>query len=208
MRVAGSFHGTRTTGTVSVCEIACSIGQTSFMSVSPCCMSMTSASKPWRAMISAVNPWDTESQPIVTNRPSRQICLILFGRIVAPRVVCGRLTRRARRSVSRGWSLEPKILVGRDERMAGDGRHLRDSRADTGQHRLLHDRREHRALVHELLNLVEQRLASPPVCLDGLVAEEGVDVRIAAVGADAAGRVESSGTDLKTSRFTGGVVRQ
>ena len=26
MMVAGSFHGTRTTGTVSVCEIACSIG--------------------------------------------------------------------------------------------------------------------------------------------------------------------------------------
>src|SRR5436189_124056 len=49
MIVAGSFHGTRTTGTVSVCEIACSIGHTSFMSVSPCCMSTTSASKPWRA---------------------------------------------------------------------------------------------------------------------------------------------------------------
>jgi len=90
MMVAGSFHGTRTTGTVSVCEIACSIGQTSFMSVSPCCMSTTSASKPWRAMISAVNPWDTESQPIVTNRPSRQICLILFGRILAP-LWCGRV---------------------------------------------------------------------------------------------------------------------
>ncbi len=69
MIVGGSFHGTRTTGTVSVCEMAWSIGHTSFMSVSPCCMSTTSASKPCRAMISAVNPWDTESHPMVTARP-------------------------------------------------------------------------------------------------------------------------------------------
>ena len=46
MMMAGSFHGTRTTGTVSVCEIACSIGQRSLKSVSPCCMSTQSASKP------------------------------------------------------------------------------------------------------------------------------------------------------------------
>src|SRR2546428_399486 len=87
MIVGGSFHGTRTTGTVSVCEIACSIGQTSFMSVSPCCMSTTRASNPCRAMTSAVNPWDTESHPSVTHFLSRHICLILFGRTVAPRVV-------------------------------------------------------------------------------------------------------------------------
>src|SRR4030095_9540494 len=84
MIVGGSFHGTRTTGTVSVCEMACSIGHTSFMSVSPCCMSTTSASKPWRAMTSAVNPWDTESHPIVTHFPSLHICFILFGRTVVP----------------------------------------------------------------------------------------------------------------------------
>src|SRR5580692_4297438 len=35
-------------------------------------------------MTSAVNPWDTESQPSVTHCPSRHICLILFGRIVPP----------------------------------------------------------------------------------------------------------------------------
>src|ERR687892_687991 len=99
MMVAGSFQGTRTTGTVSVCEIACSIGQTSFMSVSPCCMSTTRASKPWRAMTSAVKPWETESQPSVTNLPSRHICLILFGRTVAPRVVVWPVTRRAKRSI-------------------------------------------------------------------------------------------------------------
>src|SRR5712691_8525463 len=81
MIVAGSFHGTRTTGTVSVWEIAWSMGHTSFMSVRPCCMSTTRTSKPWRAMISAVNPWETESQPIVTHLPSRQICFILFARI-------------------------------------------------------------------------------------------------------------------------------
>jgi hypothetical protein len=46
MMVGGSFQGTRTTGTVSVCEMAWSIGHTSFMSVSPCCMSTTRASKP------------------------------------------------------------------------------------------------------------------------------------------------------------------
>src|SRR5438034_187441 len=96
MMVAGSFHGTRTTGTVSVCEIAWSIGQTSLMSVVPCCMSTQRASKPCRAMTSAVNPWETESQPSVTNRPSRHICLILFGRTVAPRVVEWPVTRRAR----------------------------------------------------------------------------------------------------------------
>src|SRR5262245_60333932 len=84
MMVAGSFHGTRTTGTVSVCEIACSIGQTSFISVVPCCMSMHRVSKPCRAITSAVNPWEIESQPIVTYRPARHICLILFGRTVTP----------------------------------------------------------------------------------------------------------------------------
>jgi len=40
MIVAGSFHATRTTGTVSVCEIACSMGQTLFISAVPCCKSM------------------------------------------------------------------------------------------------------------------------------------------------------------------------
>src|SRR5262245_19227359 len=104
MMVAGSFQGTRTTGTVSVWEMACSMGHRSLMSVVPCCMSTQRASKPWRAMTSAVNPWDTESQPSVTNRPSRQICLILFGLTIAPRWVCLRalddhhrdLPRRAR----------------------------------------------------------------------------------------------------------------
>jgi hypothetical protein len=82
MMVAESFHGTRTTGTVSVCEMACSIGQTSDMSVVPCCMSTHRVSKPWRAITSAVKPWEIESQPMVTHVSSRHNCLIRFGRIV------------------------------------------------------------------------------------------------------------------------------
>src|SRR6185503_12071861 len=113
MIVAGSFHGTRTTGTVSVWEMACSIGQTSFMSVNPCCMSITRASKPWRAITSAVKPWDTESQPSVAHLLSRQICLILFGRTVAPRLWCGRSPGgQAQRSTSRrGTGAAPQPLV-------------------------------------------------------------------------------------------------
>src|SRR2546427_8906552 len=38
-------------------------------------------------MTSAVNPLEVESQPIVTYCPARHICLILFGRTVAPLVV-------------------------------------------------------------------------------------------------------------------------
>src|SRR5215831_5382613 len=38
-------------------------------------------------MTSAVNPWEIESQPIVTYCPARHICLILFGRTVAPPVL-------------------------------------------------------------------------------------------------------------------------
>src|SRR5262249_18732020 len=38
-------------------------------------------------MTSAVNPWEIDSQPIVTCCPARHICLILFGRTIAPLVV-------------------------------------------------------------------------------------------------------------------------
>src|SRR5919108_5207358 len=38
-------------------------------------------------MTSAVNPWEIESQPSVTYCPACHICLILFGRTVAPLVV-------------------------------------------------------------------------------------------------------------------------
>ena len=84
MMAAGSFQATRTTGTVSVCEIACSIGATSFISAVPCCRSTHRASKPWRAMTSALKPCATESQPSVTHWLAFHICLILFGRIGVP----------------------------------------------------------------------------------------------------------------------------
>src|SRR4030095_4341243 len=101
MMAAGSFHATRTTGTVSVCEMACSIGQRFAMSVRPCCMSTWRASNPWRAMISAVNGCEIDSHPIVTHCLSRHICLILFGRILTPRlgVLGGQRAERASRTV-------------------------------------------------------------------------------------------------------------
>ena len=86
MIVCGSFHATRTKGTVSVCDTACNIGNTSLSSAVPCCMSMQRESKPWRAITSAVMPWAMDNQPIVAHLPSRHICLILFGRICCPPV--------------------------------------------------------------------------------------------------------------------------
>src|SRR6266446_7063502 len=38
-------------------------------------------------MTSAVNPWDTESQPREAHCPARHFCLILFGRMVVPLVL-------------------------------------------------------------------------------------------------------------------------
>ncbi len=84
MMAAGSFQATRTTGTVSVCEIACSIGATSLISAVPCCRSTHRASKPWRAITSALNPCERESQPSVTHFLARHISLILFLRMVVP----------------------------------------------------------------------------------------------------------------------------
>src|SRR5262249_12326024 len=81
MMAAGSFQATRTTGTVSVCEIACNIGATSLISDVPCCRSTHRASKPWRAMTSAVKPCETESQPSVGHFLARHISLILFRRM-------------------------------------------------------------------------------------------------------------------------------
>ncbi len=96
MMVSGWFQATRTNGTVSVCETAWSMGNRSFNSLLPCCMSMQSASNPWRAITSAVSPWDTDSHPKVAHFPSRHICLILFDRMVFPSVkfLSGRGRRR------------------------------------------------------------------------------------------------------------------
>ena len=85
----GSFQATRTTGTTSVCEIACSIGRTLFHSLVPCWRSMQSASKPpWRAITSAVKLLATESQPRVTHFLAAHSSLILFLRtVVSSRLV-------------------------------------------------------------------------------------------------------------------------
>jgi hypothetical protein len=45
---------------------------------------MHSASKPWRAITSALSPWEMASHPSVAHRPDRQISLILFLRIDLP----------------------------------------------------------------------------------------------------------------------------
>jgi hypothetical protein len=43
-----------------------------------------------------VNPWETESQPMLIHRPSRQICFILFGRTISPHDMEWPDLRRAR----------------------------------------------------------------------------------------------------------------
>src|SRR5207245_2786123 len=80
------------------------------------------------------------------------------------------------------------LLVRIRERVAGDHaeRRLLDTWPDSGQERGLEDRREHHTLVHELLDAMQHRLPPLRVDLHGLLAEEAVDVRVAAVGADAA----------------------
>src|SRR5665213_2369475 len=111
MMEAGSFHATRTTGTVSVCEIAWSMGPTSFISAVPCCRSTHRASKPWRAMTSAVNPWDTESQPRVAHFPSRHSCLILFGRMAVPLVLFIDLANGLP-AIKRKHAVEARVRIG------------------------------------------------------------------------------------------------
>src|SRR5437870_5180774 len=84
--------------------------------------------------------------------------------------------------------LEPQVLVRRGVGVVGDERQARLLHAwpvaiDKGE---LPDRRDHRLLVHELLDPLERRLALLPVHLARLLAEEPVDVRIAAVDVGAA----------------------
>src|SRR5437867_1652767 len=84
--------------------------------------------------------------------------------------------------------LEPQVLVRRGVGVVGDERQARLLHAwpvaiDEGE---LPDRRDHRLVVHELLDPLERRLALLPVHLARLLAEEPVDVRIAAVDVGAA----------------------
>src|SRR5262249_8632688 len=83
--------------------------------------------------------------------------------------------------------LELQALVRCKGRVPGDRRLLRQPRAHADQERRLDDRREHRSLVHELLDLLQHGLAALLVDLGRLITEERVDVRVAAVRADAGG---------------------
>src|SRR5262249_31770124 len=93
---------------------------------------------------------------------------------------------------NRSLSLEPYVLVRSGERIAGDQPETRllPSRPVAAHQAHLHDRRDHRLLVHELLDTVQRRLAPLLVELGALLAEEPVDVRVAAVHVRAAGRDE------------------
>src|SRR5438270_573965 len=77
---AGSFHGTRTSGTVLVVEMPCSIVTIVWYSIMPCCMSTTRESQPACAMTSAEKLEGTPSQLFTTALPSAQICLMRFSR--------------------------------------------------------------------------------------------------------------------------------
>src|SRR5205814_6867132 len=81
-------------------------------------------------------------------------------------------------------ALELHVLVGRGERIRADRAEprFRDPGADAVEERQLVDRREHHALVHELLHAMEDGLTLRPVELAGLLAEEPVEIRIPAVG--------------------------
>src|SRR3989442_6334215 len=85
--------------------------------------------------------------------------------------------------------LEPDLLVRVRKRVAGDEaeRRLLEARPVAAQEGGLEERCEHGALVHELLDAVQHRLALLRIELDRLLAEQPVDVRIAAVGPDASG---------------------
>src|SRR5262245_64546030 len=83
--------------------------------------------------------------------------------------------------------LQFQILVRRQVRVSGDRRLLGQPRADTNQQGRFDDRREHRLIVHDLLDSVQHRLATLLVHLGRLIAEEPVDLRIAAVRANTRG---------------------
>src|SRR5215218_1244477 len=75
----GSFHGTLTTGTVSVVEIAWSIGTRLPYVTGPCCISMVRLSHPACAITSAEKELGTCNHPFTAVSPSRQIFFRRFS---------------------------------------------------------------------------------------------------------------------------------
>src|SRR5215472_4156930 len=122
---------------------------------------------------------------------------------------CARSTDRSRAGVSASRSspsrssarLELDVLVGSRERPTGDEAeprfgHSRALRMDEAE---LPDRRIHRLVVHELLDAMQRRLAPLAVELACLLAEEPVDVGIAAVHEGAAGDHEGLEADRRVA---------
>src|SRR5262245_52077545 len=94
--------------------------------------------------------------------------------------------------------LEADLLVGCAEEVVVDQPQprLRDARAVGVEAGDVPDGREHHSLVHELLDAMEERLASPAIELDGLLADEALDVGVAPIDVEAPGgheRVETGG---------------
>src|SRR5215210_7607089 len=105
----GSFHGTRTKGTVSVVEIACSICTRLASSTGPCCMSTVRLSHPACAITSAEKELGTCNHPFTTVPPSRQMLFRRFSLILVSPL--GRLHASSSvASLSRG-RLEQRRLV-------------------------------------------------------------------------------------------------
>src|SRR5262245_40065692 len=88
--------------------------------------------------------------------------------------------------------LEPHVFVRGRIRIAGDQTEagVLHPGPDAAQDARLPERREHRLLVHELLDAVERPLAPLAIQLPGLVAKEPVDVGVAPVDVHAARRDE------------------
>ena len=79
---------------------------------------------------------------------------------------------------------ETHLLIGAGKVEQGVQAHSRllHARAHAMQRCRLIDWRVHDPLMHQPLDLVQQRLALAPVALPRLLAEELIDIRIAAVG--------------------------
>src|SRR5262245_9949635 len=98
--------------------------------------------------------------------------------------------RRMGRAAPASPSLQLEILVRCREQVAGDQAQagLGHAWAIAVENSDLVDGREHGALVHQLLDAVQGRLAALAVALYGLLLDEALDVGIGPVRVDAAGR--------------------
>src|SRR3990172_10908824 len=104
--------------------------------------------------------------------------------------------------------LELQVLVGRGVRVARDQPEAGFLHAGSGavQERQLPQVREHDLVVDELLHLVEDRLPFLPVQLRPLLAEEAVEVRVAAVNVGPARHHESLETRRRVPERSGGAL--